>query len=573
MSSRRREAVSVVAVGALLIGGLAAASPAQAVTGYTYLVMDGDAGDYVTGGAAYSFTEANATFTPNLTASTANFFVLQGAYVQYWTVDLRAPEGEDFVAGTTYTDAQRAPFATAPHPGLDVYGDSRGCNTVTGSFTVLEIEKDAGTGEVTRFAATFENHCEGAGPANRGTIAYNATKSPATITSTTPPTARVNGPVTVSGTLADAAGPLAGAAITVSRPDGSGGTTSFPATTGVDGTWSVNDTIGTAVRTYTVEYAGDASHYAATTSISVAAVKAASILALRAPTTVARGHSYTLTGTLTSGGVAVPSATVTVTRTGLSGKRTLYVKTSSTGRFSYKDVPTVGGPVAWTASWAGDADRSSVTAKRSVTVSRASTSVTITSDKSVYAYGGRAVVKVHLGTTYNNRAVAIYARKLNGGAARMVKAGKVNASGNLVVSLPVTVKTIYSVKFAGDYRYLPVGKARTVNVRAKVTVKMGGAYGRSGSGYLFRAGTNPAISVQVTPARPGGCVDLVAQRLNGSTWQTTSTLACATLDFSSQAFATLFTNGGVGRGRMMASTGAGAFSSSGSSGWIYYTFT
>ena len=182
-------------------------------------------------------------------------------------------------------------------------------------------------------------------------------------------------------------------------------------------------------------------------------------------------------------------------------------------------------------------------------------------------------MKVHLGTTYNNRAVAIYARKLNGGAARMVKAGKVNASGNLVVSMPVTVKTIYSVKFAGDYRYLPVGRARTVNVRAKVTVRMGGAYGRSGSGYLFRAGTNPDISVLVTPAKPGGCVDLVAQRLNGSTWQTTSTLACATLDFSSQAFATLFTNGGVGRGRMMASTGAGAFSSSGSSGWIYYTFT
>jgi hypothetical protein len=394
-----------------------------------------------------------------------------------------------------------------------------------------------------------------------------------TVTLTGPASLTRGSAVHLTGSVTTPGGPLAGAVLSVTRTDASGTGTLAGATTGADGSYVVDDTLGSTSATYDVAFAGDDAHGPATASFTVAAVKAASVLALSAPTTVARGHSYTLTGVLTSGGVAVPSATLTITRTGLSGKRTLYVKTSTSGRFSYKDVPTVGGPVAWTAGWAGDADRSAASAKRTVSVSRASTSVSITSDKSVYAYGAKAVVKVHLGTTFNNRAVAVYVRKLNGGAARMIKAGKVNAAGNIVVSLPVTVKTTYSVKFAGDYRYLPVGKARTVNVRAKVTVKMGGAYGRNGSGYLFRAGTNPGVSAQVLPARPGGCVDLVAQRLNGSTWQTTAKLTCATLDFSSQAFATLITNGGTGRGRMMASTGAGAFSSSGSSGWIYYTFT
>jgi len=53
-----------------------------------------------------------------------------------------------------------------------VFGDGRGCNTLTGSFTVVEVVY--GNGSVTSFDALFEQHCEGATPALRGEIRFNA---------------------------------------------------------------------------------------------------------------------------------------------------------------------------------------------------------------------------------------------------------------------------------------------------------------------------------------------------------------------------------------------------------------
>src|SRR5581483_1524619 len=57
-------------------------------------------------------------------------------------------------------------------PGLDISGDGRGSNTVTGNFTVLGAVYDA-TPKPISFAANFEQHSEGATPALRGTILYN----------------------------------------------------------------------------------------------------------------------------------------------------------------------------------------------------------------------------------------------------------------------------------------------------------------------------------------------------------------------------------------------------------------
>ena len=48
------------------------------------------------------------------------------------------------------------------------------CNTLTGRFNVREVVYDTGTDEVLSFAADFEQHCEGAKPALRGSIRYNS---------------------------------------------------------------------------------------------------------------------------------------------------------------------------------------------------------------------------------------------------------------------------------------------------------------------------------------------------------------------------------------------------------------
>ncbi|RIL05128.1 MAG: hypothetical protein DCC71_11550 [Proteobacteria bacterium] len=67
----------------------------------------------------------------------------------------------------------RSPFQEGDAPGLSVFGSGRGCNTLTGWFEVLEHEVDA-RGRLRRFAADFEQHCEGAAPALRGSVRYGS---------------------------------------------------------------------------------------------------------------------------------------------------------------------------------------------------------------------------------------------------------------------------------------------------------------------------------------------------------------------------------------------------------------
>ena len=71
-----------------------------------------------------------------------------------------------------YPDAQRAAFASPGHPGLAISFQNRGCNTLTGSFTV---EKASFVGSsILAFDASFVQHCEGGAPALFGTFSYAA---------------------------------------------------------------------------------------------------------------------------------------------------------------------------------------------------------------------------------------------------------------------------------------------------------------------------------------------------------------------------------------------------------------
>ena len=64
----------------------------------------------------------------------------------------------DLVPGV-YTMAERAPFASAGRPGIDVSGDGRGCNTIAGRFQVHEYQRSA-TGAFERATVSFEQFCE-----------------------------------------------------------------------------------------------------------------------------------------------------------------------------------------------------------------------------------------------------------------------------------------------------------------------------------------------------------------------------------------------------------------------------
>jgi len=73
-----------------------------------------------------------------------------------------------------YLNAQRAIVAAPGQPGLDISFQNRGCNTLTGNFAVQTAQFKAGGTAIDRFAASFEQHCEGIIPALFGTIFFDS---------------------------------------------------------------------------------------------------------------------------------------------------------------------------------------------------------------------------------------------------------------------------------------------------------------------------------------------------------------------------------------------------------------
>jgi hypothetical protein len=133
------------------------------------LAMTSHKGDYVGQGQRYLYTPDNATVTVS-GGPTGLDIEVNGGVLNSWTMDLYPAAGEVLKAGL-YPNATRWPFNGAGN-GLNVDGESRGCNTLTGSFTVQRTVFSPVDNAPLQFAATFVQHCEGAGPALRGTISY-----------------------------------------------------------------------------------------------------------------------------------------------------------------------------------------------------------------------------------------------------------------------------------------------------------------------------------------------------------------------------------------------------------------
>src|SRR6266849_5775531 len=154
----------------VLAAGLCLASAAHAGT---QLFLNSQAGDYIGQGQGRLITPADGTFTASRNFDNGVSVDFAGtAPGDFWSLDFAAPMGTTLVPGV-YEGATRWPFQAASSPGLSVYGDGRGCNTLTGRFVVLEATYDA-NGKVQSFAADFEQHCENAVPALFGSVRYQA---------------------------------------------------------------------------------------------------------------------------------------------------------------------------------------------------------------------------------------------------------------------------------------------------------------------------------------------------------------------------------------------------------------
>lgn len=137
----------------------------------TFLYLKSEPGDYIGLGKEQTLTTDDGIFTATGSVSEGVVTVsFEGT--SRWDLNFAAPGGEVLQPGS-YENAACYPFQSPIQPGLSVYGDGRGCNTLTGSFDILEISYTL-EGEIERFAANFEQHCEGNEPALFGSIRYNA---------------------------------------------------------------------------------------------------------------------------------------------------------------------------------------------------------------------------------------------------------------------------------------------------------------------------------------------------------------------------------------------------------------
>ncbi|QNS05384.1 WD40 repeat domain-containing protein [Streptomyces xanthii] len=202
--------------------------------------------------------------------------------------------------------------------------------------------------------------------------------------------------------------------------------------------------------------------------------RTAPTLTVNAPSTATRATSLTATGKISSVVPFTAPVQLTVTRSDLetpSGKVVKTVTTKADGTYSFTDTPPAGGKVTYKVSYAGDADHAPVSKSDAVEVSRNSTTLTLNKNKNVYEYGSDVTFTAHLGTTYKNRKVDIYANPYGSDRPnKLVKSGTVNSSGNLSVTLDLTRDVTLSAVYAGDARYKPKTVTNTVYTRARSSV-------------------------------------------------------------------------------------------------------
>ncbi len=139
--------------------------------GSTFVVMNSQPGDFIGAGIPYDFTPANSTITAQAFSSTVQIGVSMSGEI--WTLDFQAPYSGPLMPGT-YTGATIFPSQTSGVPGLDVYGDGRGSDSITGEFTVSQAVYNS-SGTITSFAATFVQHSDGATAPLTGQVAFNTT--------------------------------------------------------------------------------------------------------------------------------------------------------------------------------------------------------------------------------------------------------------------------------------------------------------------------------------------------------------------------------------------------------------
>jgi hypothetical protein len=254
--------------------------------------------------------------------------------------------------------------------------------------------------------------------------------------------------------------------------------------------------------------------------------KAVTGITVNAPATAGRAKSLTVSGKVTNTLGLPAGTTVAVTRTDVespNGKALPAATVKADGTFSFTDTPPAGGKVTYKASYAGGADRTAASASDTVEVSRNSATLTVSKNGSVYDYASNVTFTAHLGTTYKNRTLSLYADTAGDGKGKyLVKTGTVNSGGNLSASLTLKRDTTVSASFSGDARTAPKTATSWVGAKVKVSLSVSRSYKTATvngyTKYYFRKTTNPLFTTTMT-AYSGRSQKLGFQVYSGGAWR------------------------------------------------------
>ncbi|MEU9134756.1 Ig-like domain repeat protein [Streptomyces sp. NPDC048404] len=416
------------------------------------------------------------------------------------TVTGKVSGGDPLPAGTSLTVTRTDTQSPSGKTLTPVTTDEDGTFTFTDA---PPVEGDA------KYTVSYAGDADHAPASATRTVAVS--RSTTTVTVSAPSSVVPGKSLTVTGKVSGGDPLPAGTSLTVTRTDAQSpsGKTLTPVTTDEDGTFAFTDAPpveGDAK--YTVSYAGDATRAAASGSDTVAVSRTATTVTVSAPATATRAKSLTVTGKVANA-AALPAGTgLTVKRTDLespSGKTLAPVKTKADGTFSFTDTPPAGGDVKYTVSYAGDTTRAAASGSDTVAVSRTATTLSLNNNGTVYSYDKDVTFTAHLGTTYKNRTVEIWANPYGSDKPNvLVKKATVNSSGNVSAVVDMKRDTTVTAVFAGDARNAP--KSVKVTAYAKVSVstslakhyKTGKLSANSSTYYWYRKNTGPLFTTAMT---------------------------------------------------------------------------
>lgn len=161
-------------------GPNATATPTPVLTDKspTLFYFTGPKGEFISQGQTRLFKRPDYRFTPfnGNQRKTLDFEVETTStdfsqFVRY-NVSFDAPSGQELAVGT-FDKATRYPFNNGK-AGLNISGDGRGCNTLTGKFVIRQIVFNSAN-QLQNFEADFEQTCDNGPGKLTGTLRYNST--------------------------------------------------------------------------------------------------------------------------------------------------------------------------------------------------------------------------------------------------------------------------------------------------------------------------------------------------------------------------------------------------------------